>query len=267
MSSNISVNKQITSFMILVFVISWAAVIGITGFGGIIVKTVPVALLGVAMLLGTSVSGLGLLGIFDGVSGYKRVLEEMKNYKVAPKWWAIALLTVPGAIALSVLLLSPFLDNPTPAIIYSNNKLVLILSSLGAALFVALFEEIGWTGFLTPKFKRNMTGITTGLAIGFAWGLWHMILFIEADSFTSVIGIVLLFVRLFTTLPVVRIIMVILYENTLSFTVTMMMHVSFVFSMLLLEPTMTNNEMIIYILIRTLILLIAATVIIRKSKV
>lgn len=267
MLRNVKIQNQVMVYLVFVFIASWAAVLMIAGIDGILSKSVPIALLGVAMLIGTGLGGVVLIGLFDGIDGFKRVLRELLKWNVGLKWWLLALLTVPGAIAASVAIMSPFLSNPLPALMASESKSALVLSALAGAIFIALFEEIGWTGFLIPKMRKTMSLFGTGVTVGFIWGLWHLILFVETDTFTTVMGMVLLLVRLFTTLPVVRLLMVVIYDKTKSFLVTLFVHISFVFSMMLFEPVLTNSEMMIYILVRTILLLVVASAVMKKSTV
>jgi len=248
--------NQARIYVLMVLTISFGAILKIVGLEGILTGShgVSVEILGAALLLGTLVSGLLLTGIFDGRNGFKRIIREILVWKAPVIWWLISIFAVPIAIGCSVLILSPFLSNPLPAMYKTENMLTMILSAAGAGIFVSIGEEIGWTGFLLNKVRATKSIVRTGVFIGFIWGLWHMVLFIVPDSFSSSIGILTLVMKLFTTLPVVRIIMIFVYENTKSFLITTTVHVSFVMSMMLFEPAFTNSEMLIYILTRTTIL-------------
>lgn len=36
-----------------------------------------------------------------------------------------------------------------------------------------IFEEIGWRGYLLPKFRERQTAFRSALAVGLLWGIWH----------------------------------------------------------------------------------------------
>ena len=40
-------------------------------------------------------------------------------------------------------------------------------------LVIALLEEIGWRGYLTPKLLQRMTPFNVSLVVGVVWALWH----------------------------------------------------------------------------------------------
>lgn len=51
--------------------------------------------------------------------------------------------------------------------------LVIFVIMLG--LFNGFVEELGWAGFLTPRFRSNYRFIATGLNVGVMRGLWHLL--------------------------------------------------------------------------------------------
>ncbi|UCH09947.1 MAG: CPBP family intramembrane metalloprotease, partial [Fidelibacterota bacterium] len=61
-------------------------------------------------------------------------------------------------------------DLPAPFIVGLLSKMILAF----ALTFVfALGEEIGWTGFLTPKLSRISSVGVTSLIVGGFWAVWH----------------------------------------------------------------------------------------------
>lgn len=48
------------------------------------------------------------------------------------------------------------------------------LATLGlAGLFAGYLEEIGWTGYATPRMVSRGSPMTAGLWLGLLWGIWH----------------------------------------------------------------------------------------------
>jgi membrane protease YdiL (CAAX protease family) len=59
---------------------------------------------------------------------------------------------------------------PAPFIVGFLSKM--ILASLIAIVFV-LGEEIGWSGYLTPKLRKVCSIPCTSIIVGFYWAIWH----------------------------------------------------------------------------------------------
>lgn len=96
--------------------------------------------------------------------------------------------------------------------------------------------------------------------VGVLWGAWHFILFWEEDSFRQTLPFVLLIARLFAWLPAYRLLMVWVYERTQSLLIIVLMHASLVASLATLDPAITGEELLGYIVIRALILWAAVAV-------
>ena len=194
-------------------------------------------LLYVGMLVGPSISGLLLLGLVDGKSGYRELFSRLTKWRVGIKWYAVAILGAP-LLATTVLLgLSLFSPAFIPALLISDDKAGLLMMGIGVGLMVAIFEELGWTGFSVPKI-RNRYGInTTGLFIGLLWGAWHFPPFWATNSFSGILPLATLLCQLFAWLPAFRVLMVWVHDQTGSILVTILMHASLVFTTLTL-PSM-----------------------------
>ncbi|MEO9328921.1 CPBP family intramembrane glutamic endopeptidase [Gordonia aurantiaca] len=51
-----------------------------------------------------------------------------------------------------------------------------------ALLFViaAFCEELGWTAVLMPRLLKRQSAVTTGVAIGAVWALWHLLPYLQS---------------------------------------------------------------------------------------
>jgi len=248
------------AYFVLAFAISWGAVLIVAG--GVPVSEDQLALLGVAMLLGPSIAGLALTGLVYGRSGFRDLRTRFFKWRVNARWYAVALLTAPLSMAAVLLTLSLFSSDFVPAIVNADKKLVLLLSGIAAGLTVGIFEEIGWTGFAVPRLRERYSVLFAGgIIVGLAWGAWHFIVFWESDSFSSVIPFALLLARLFSFLPFYRVLMVWVYERTESLFVVILMHASLVASLVIIEPPLTDPDLLIYILARAVVWGVIATVV------
>ena len=194
-------------------------------------------LLYVGMLVGPSVSGLLLLGLLDGKAGYRELFSRLTKWRVGVKWYAVAMLGAPLLATIMLLVLSLFSPAFTPALFISDDKAGLLMMRIGVGLMVAVFEELGWTGFSVPKIRNQYDVNTTGLIIGLLWGAWHFPPFWGTNTFSGVLPLATLLCQLFAWLPAFRVLMVWVHDQTGSLLVTILMHASLVFTTLTL-PSM-----------------------------
>jgi membrane protease YdiL (CAAX protease family) len=184
---------------------------------------------GFSSLLGPSVAGLLLTGYVDGRAGYRDLWSRLRRWRVGVRWYAVALLTAPLVNAATVIVLSLTSAEYVPDILTSNDKLTPLLLGLVGGLAVAIFEELGWTGFAMPRFLTRHGVLTTGLIMGVLWGVWHLPLFAgNAASAAGVSPVVLMAAMLFAWLVPYRVLMVWVHDRTQSLLLVMLMHVPIV---------------------------------------
>jgi membrane protease YdiL (CAAX protease family) len=251
---NSFINKHpVLTYFALVFVISWGGFLVMFGPDSLPLSWERFERLGpllyLLMLAGPTGASLLLTGLVDGKTGYRELLSRLLKWRVGARWYAVALLATPllGASAnFALSLLSPeFL----PGIVTSDDKASLLLAGLAVGLLFGIFEELGWTGFAIPMLRRRYGILATGLIVGVVWGAWHFLLFWESDTFSGVLPLALLLVRLFTWIVAFRVLMVWVYDHTQSLLVAMLMHVSLVFNQLVLMPLTTGADTLTGILV------------------
>jgi membrane protease YdiL (CAAX protease family) len=194
------------------------------------------ALVYVAMLVGPSGAALLLTGLLDGRAGFRELFSRLFKWRVNARWYALALLAVPLMMTTILLGLSLISPEFKPAVFTSEDKTVLILSSIMAGLAVGLFEELGWSGFAVPRLKQRYGILNTGLIVGFVWGAWHFPPFWKGDTFTATFPLILLLGQLFSWLPPYRILMVWVYDRTESLFLSVLMHASLMAGLSALVP-------------------------------
>jgi len=216
--------------------------------------------LGMAILLGPSITSLLLTGIGYGKAGFRELGSRLFKWNVGLNWYAVAILTAPLTTGFVILMLSLFSSEYTPTIFTSDDKAALLLTGIVAGLFVGFFEELGWTGFAIPRMKERGV-LATGLIVGLIWGAWHFILFWESNSFSGILPLALLLARLFSWLPAYRILMVWVYDNTESLLVVILMHTSLVATLLIVDPVLSGGNLLTFILIRAVALWVIAAMV------
>ncbi len=241
-------------YFLLVFIISWSMVFLLFGSEGIPTTEELQQSIGMTILLGPFIAGVLLILICDKSKGLQLMLSKLVKWKKGFKWYLIALFTAPLTTIIGILLFSLFSENYNPNFTSDGNVSSLLSLGIIGGVFVALFEEIGWTGFATPKLQNRFGIFYTGIIVGIIWGGWHFILFWEKDSFSKTVPFILLIARLFMWLPAYRIIMVWLYNRTSSLLIIVLMHASLVASIAIIDPALSGIDLVIYILIRAFIL-------------
>jgi len=175
----------VLAFYALAFAISWGGVALIAGPLGV---AGGAALLGLflAQAAGPTAACLVLTGVLDGPAGYRELLARLTRWRVGPRWYAAALLLNP--LALLVVLGGLGLASPAylPGVLTGDHPLaramglasatpaVVVGLALAFGLAAGFFEELGWTGFATPRLLARHGWLAAGLALGLLWAAWHI---------------------------------------------------------------------------------------------
>ena len=250
-----AMQHPILTYYALAFAISWGAILVLVGPGGFLATTSTspsFALVGFTSLLGPSVAGVLLTGFLDGRAGWRDLLARVRRWRVGVRWYAVALLTAPLVTILTLLALSLTSPAFVPAIVTAQDKASLLLSGIAVGLIVPVFEELGWTGFATPRLRLGHGVLGTGLFMGLLWGAWHLPIFAgSAASSGSIPPALFMVVMLFSWLPPYRVLMVWVYDRTQSVLVAMLMHMPIVVSQFVLTPEALSGEAMFASLIAT----------------
>jgi membrane protease YdiL (CAAX protease family) len=232
-----------STYVVLAHVISWGGVLLVIGGPSRIPGTVeefqmlllPAVL---AMLAGPSVAGVFCTWFFHGRAGLSELVSRLLRWRVDARWYAFALVTAPLVVALTLLLLSRFSPVYLPGILGTSSPRFHFVLGVVTGLAAGFFEELGWTGFATPQLRRHYSVLLTGIIIGLAWGLWHLLAVWWGSSATSG-GLLMAFylpVMLFSFLLPYRVLMTWVYEQTGSLLVGMLMHAALTASVRIFDP-------------------------------
>jgi membrane protease YdiL (CAAX protease family) len=192
----------------------------------------------VAMLLGPSTSGILLTGLLDGRNGLRELWLRIKRWRVGFPWYAVSLLTVP----VFTLVIFTALDAFVSPVYAPSFRIALGI----AGLFAGCFEEIGWTGFATPRLLTKHDPLKAGFFLGILWAFWHMLAdFAGNISNLSLMQWIAWFV-IYWILPLTayRILMTWVYSHTRSVLVAQMMHASYTGWLIVLGPATPNTDLL-----------------------
>ena len=256
--------RSVLTYFALTFAISWGGVLILGAPHGMpttsekFEQLYPIVFL--PYLLGPVISSLLLTGLIDGKAGFRELLSRLSRWRLDARWYAAALLTAP-LLAMTILL-ALSLASPAflPDIVTADDKLALL--SMGIAIGLiggGLMEEPGWTGFAVPRLRRRYSVLTTGLIVGFVWGVWHFLpTYWGSGDSSGVLSLALLLPPCFFyagVLPAYRILMVWVYDRTESLLVTILMHASLTASTLfVLAPSVEGVSLFLYYLVLAAVL-------------
>lgn len=141
----------------------------------------------------------------------------MIRWRVGGRWYAVALLANPLLLAAILWALSALVS---PAYAPGFQAIGLFIG-----LVAGYFEEIGWTGFATPRLLKRNTPLKAGLMLGLTWALWHMLADFSGNIHALGTSWPLSF-AIYWILPLTayRILMTWVYANTRSVLVAQLMH-------------------------------------------
>jgi len=234
-------------YFALTFLISWGGALLAIGGSGAMQGTTPgsdprfsYAL--IAMLLGPSLSGILLTVLVSGRAGLRELLSRLVTWRVGGTWYAVALLTAPVVMTITLLALASASPAFLPGIFTTDDRPSLLLVSLAVGLSAGIVEEVGWTGFAIPMLSRRYGVLATGLIVGVSWSAWHLLpnvwssraaagdLAMPLYAAGTAAGVFVGYLTAF------RVLMVWCYDYTQSLFVAMLMHMSITTSLLILNP-------------------------------
>ena len=200
-----------TRFYLLALGISWAGWVPFAaGQVGLLPFSIPWEIPLLAQF-GPSVAAFTLAGFSEGRSGVRALLCQALRWRLAARWYALAVLTTP-AIAAAWLLIHVLLGDPVPGweavsqwpALYAERfgsggvyaldstphlslgpiALLRELLQLSPWLAVANFaafslltgpvsEEFGWRGWVLPRLQERRSALRASICVGLLWGLWH----------------------------------------------------------------------------------------------
>jgi uncharacterized protein len=235
-------SRPLAAFFALTFLISWGGILAVFAankFDLSPLLSLEGGLMFLAMILGPSVSGIVLTILQKGRQGLFKLLGRALRWRLALRWYAVVLLTIPLILTIILLVLNWFVD---PAFAPQFKWPLFVVG-----LIAASFEEIGWTGFATPQLLERKSIAITGLTLGVTWAGWHLLVDFRYN-FGAMKGLwPLEFAIVYlATLTPYRILMTWVYSQTQSLLLAVLMHASYTGWLLILVPIVSATQYIIW---------------------
>jgi len=130
-----------------------------------------------ASALSASVAGIIMTVVEDGRAGLKLMLSRLLIWRVGIGYWLFAFLFLIPAVLLGSLLNPIFNRDPLS---FNNLKPAFDILPMFISFFIVagLGQELGWTGFLTPRLQARYSALTSCVIRAILGGLWHLPLFL-----------------------------------------------------------------------------------------
>ena len=156
------------AFFTLAYGFSWAILLVLYGLLGL-----PAALVILLQTLGPTLAALVVAGVLEGRAGPRRLLSQVRFWRVARRWYLFALIGIPATIILAAVVL------PGAIVSLGDQSPVKLPVEFLAFILVGfvsgpLFEEPGWRGFALPRLQGHMGALRGTLLLGTLWAAWHM---------------------------------------------------------------------------------------------
>lgn len=225
-----------------VYAISWGGILmimGLQGFDLAHLRPTDTGAIFVTMLLGPSVAGLAMTAFLDGRAGFMRIGRSLTQWRIGARWYGVALLLMPLVLFNVLWILSAWVDAEfSPGFQWQLFAIGLVAGS---------FEEVGWTGFATPRLLARQQPFMTGLSLGLIWALWHGL--VDFRQNFSILGIAWLWqfaVLYVATLTAYRVLMTWVYANTQSLLLAILMHASYTGWLFVLYPVTSFEQGLVW---------------------
>jgi membrane protease YdiL (CAAX protease family) len=153
---------EVALFLALAYVISWSIwpLVLVNPDSSPLVPFGP----GLAAVIVTSVAG-GRPELF-------RLLRDLGRWRQSPGWYVVAvvvpLVVMAAAFGAAVIAGAQVPRREPSDVLQVAGTLVMTVA------IVALFEELGWRGFLLPRLQRTRTALVAALVVGLVWLPWHL---------------------------------------------------------------------------------------------
>jgi uncharacterized protein len=227
----------ILSYFLLAYAISWIGIFGVVGVSGLRSGDLTIStgmLVWSLMLAGPGAAGILLTYLVAGREGLSDFRRRLLHWRVPRQWYATLLITpvVGSIIVASLSLISP---DFRPMLLVESPAIVTVMFLV--LIFGAAVEELGWTGYATPRMRLVYGYFGTALLLGTLHGAWHFL----ADFSGRADASPLLYFPRFVVFWIVglfalRLLMVWVYEHTESLLLGQLIHASYTAPLFVLTP-------------------------------
>jgi len=260
---------SVATYFVLAFGIAWGCIVLVVGPAsliegyrgeGLLVGGVSgqAALMLLAMLVGPSVASILTTLLVDGTEGLSELWSRVQRWRVAPRWYAEALLTTPVVILVVLVRLALVDPSFTIGPLTAGQTPAVLIGTMVAGLIIGFCEELGWTGFALPRLLVGHSAFAVAIWLGVVHTFWHGL----ADWWGNVVsygGLYPLHFLLWVgALIGLRLLIVHIYQHTESVLLAQLTHASSTGTQMVLTPlALTNPQALLWYALFVLVLWLA----------
>lgn len=172
--------RQITAYLIMAYIGMWVSLLPV------LLLDAPIRpLTAVGAIFGLALPAFLVTAVTDGEAGVRDLLRRALHWRVAMRWYAIALLALPTIM----LLIETAVQGMGPLDALTDEWVRLFTAfapNVLIALFtVQIFEELGWTGFMQHRLQDRRGPFRASLMVALAFGLIHYPTYFVDTSVTA----------------------------------------------------------------------------------
>lgn len=264
--------RPVLAFYAITFAISWSLFLLVGGsdfMSGAEWEENPAFMFAIlAMLTGPAIAGVFMTWQSSGSSGLREMYARLTRWRVPAPWYVAALFGAPTIVFSVLLALSLTSRDFLPPVVSDGVDAAALGGAFGAG-FSTLLEELGWTGFVTPRLRSRHSVLTTGLIVGVLWTVWHLlqVTWVARVSHAEVsFAVYYPLYLLAPSLVLYRVLMVWVYERTRSLLVVTLMHASYAGASLpFLLPALTGTDFLIFFWLLSGVLALVVVAVMRPN--
>jgi membrane protease YdiL (CAAX protease family) len=120
----------------------------------------------------------------DGRTGVRALRRRVFDFRVSPRWYAVAVVALPGAALATAFVMS----GVGPLAALASNPAILVEVAIGAVVAFALvnwWEEAAWTGFALDRLQRRIGPVRASVATTWMQATLHLPLVFIAGGVTD----------------------------------------------------------------------------------
>lgn len=245
MKSNKTQDPSLNAYFVIAFLTPIIATILVTWNNGLqtdlVTTQISVSALIVIMAMVNAPTIAAVIASFrdEGFDGVRKIFRQLKSWRFPIKWYLVALLIFPIAILTSLFFMRLF--SPTYAPVLS-----LGIMALGTVIS-PLWEEVGWTGYATPRMLEKYNPLKTGIYLGVIHMFFHLVAdYWGAGEFYGKLYLAH-FLLWMAGLIVLRVITLWIYIRTKSLVLGWLTHVSYTCGQTIFVPlALTSAETVLW---------------------
>jgi membrane protease YdiL (CAAX protease family) len=125
---------------------------------------------------GPLVAAVVVIGVTDGVAGYRELGSRLIRWRVGWRWWAAAIGLPLAVLALATAANVTIWDGPAPdlAAMAWGEIALLVAMRFVVPLDGPIGEEPGWRGYALPHLQRRFSPLVAAGVLGVLVAGWHL---------------------------------------------------------------------------------------------